>query len=374
MENAIQQAHNLGQAIWLDYIRRGSLVSGEFQNYINMGISGVTSNPTIFEKSIIGNTDYDEALQSLIRSNSDTEAIYEIIALDDITKAADMLRPTYDQSNGLHGYVSFEVSPLLAYDTATTINEARRIFTLINRPNIMIKVPATPEGIPAIRTLIGDGINVNVTLLFSIDSYRHAAKAYIAGLEDLYRAKGDPGRVASVASFFVSRIDTAVDLLLDDLVIQGDDAIGVYRGKTAVACAKLVYQSFKEIFSSSRFDVLKAKGARVQRPLWASTGTKNPEYSEVLYVEPLIGPDTVNTLPPATITSFLKRGKASATVEQGAKEAENTLAALAEAGINIKKVTDDLLDEGVRAFIESFKKLLASIESKRKVLLESDHV
>ena len=374
MENAIQQAHNLGQAIWLDYIRRGSLVSGEFQNYINMGISGVTSNPTIFEKSIIGNTDYDEALQSLIRSNSDTEAIYEIIALDDITKAADMLRPTYDQSNGLHGYVSFEVSPLLAYDTATTINEARRIFTLINRPNIMIKVPATPEGIPAIRTLIGDGINVNVTLLFSIDSYRHAAEAYIAGLEDLYRAKGDPGRVASVASFFVSRIDTAVDLLLDDLVIQGDDAIGVYRGKTAVACAKLVYQSFKEIFSSSRFDVLKAKGARVQRPLWASTGTKNPEYSEVLYVEPLIGPDTVNTLPPATITSFLKRGKASATVEQGAKEAENTLAALAEAGINIKKVTDDLLDEGVRAFIESFKKLLASIESKRKVLLESDHV
>lgn len=374
MENAIQQAHNLGQAIWLDYIRRGSLVSGEFQNYINMGISGVTSNPTIFEKSIIGNTDYDEALQSLIRSNSDTEAIYEIITLDDITKAADMLRPTYDQSNGLHGYVSFEVSPLLAYDTATTINEARRIFTLINRPNIMIKVPATPEGIPAIRTLIGDGINVNVTLLFSIDSYRHAAEAYIAGLEDLYRAKGDPGRVASVASFFVSRIDTAVDLLLDDLVIQGDDAIGVYRGKTAVACAKLVYQSFKEIFSSSRFDVLKAKGARVQRPLWASTGTKNPEYSEVLYVEPLIGPDTVNTLPPATITSFLKRGKASATVEQGAKEAENTLAALAEAGINIKKVTDDLLDEGVRAFIESFKKLLASIESKRKVLLESDHV
>ncbi len=374
MTNPIQQAHDVGQAIWLDYIRRGSLTSGELQRYIDLGVSGVTSNPTIFEKAISGSTDYDETLLNLSQNDSSANEMYEVIVLEDIRMTADLLRSIYDDTGGAHGYVSLEVSPLLAYDAHATVAEARRLFAALDRPNVMIKVPATPEGIPAVRRLTGEGVNVNATLIFSLDSYRRVREAYIAGLEDLVGSGRDPSRVASVASFFLSRVDTAVDGMLAERVRQGQEALKGLLGKAAIANARLAYYAFRETFGGDRFAALAASGARVQRPLWASTGTKNPAYSGLLYVEPLIGPDTVNTMPPATISAFLDHGRAEATLEQGVPEAEQTLAALAEAGISMESVTTKLLADGVKAFVDSYEKLLAGIAGKKTRLLAREHV
>jgi len=374
MVNPIQETLRLGQAMWIDYIRRGSLKSGEFQQLVEQGISGVTSNPTIFEKAIAGSTDYDEALLTLAKANKDAGQIYETLAIEDIRTAADLLRPIYDRTDSLHGYVSLEVSPLLAYNTDGTIKEAKRLFAALDRPNVMIKVPATPESIPAIRHLTGDGININSTLIFALDAYRQVMEAYIAGIEDLVKNGGDVSSIASVASFFLSRIDTAVDTLLEGRTRQGQEQSKNLLGKAAVANAKLAYQAFRETFGSERFAVLKTKGARVQRPLWASTGTKNPDYSDLLYIEPLIGPDTVNTMTPATVNAFLAHGRADMTLELDAAEAEQTLAALAAAGISMESVTAKLLADGVKAFAESFEKLMAGIEEKKARLLAPEHV
>jgi len=369
MTNPIREVQRIGQSIWLDYICRDMLCSGEFQRLIELGVSGVTSNPTIFEKAITGGTDYDEALLALARAGKSVEETYEALVIEDIRTAADLLYPIYEHSGSTDGYVSLEVNPLLAYDTDSTIVEARRLFAALDRPNVMIKVPATPEGIPAIRRLIGESINVNATLIFSLDIYRHVREAYIRGLEELAQNGGDVSHVASVASFFVSRIDTAVDALLEERIKQGNEQLKDLLGKAAVTSAKLAYQAFKATFSSDRFSALEARGARVQRPLWASTSTKNPAYSDVLYVEPLIGPNTVNTMPPTTLTAFLEHGHVAATLERDVHEAEQTLKAIAAVSISMRQVTTKLLVDGVKAFADSYQKLLASIEEKKTLLL-----
>jgi transaldolase/glucose-6-phosphate isomerase len=373
MMNPIQEAQRLGQAMWIDYIRRGLFKSGEFQRLIDQGISGVTSNPTIFEKAIVGSTDYDEALRAFTKADRSAMQIYEVLAVDDIRTAADLLRPIYDRSGGTHGYACLEVSPLLAYNTDGTIEEARRLFATLDRPNVMIKVPATPEGIPAIRRLIGEGINVNVTLIFSLNIYQEVRQAYVAGLEGLAGKGGDVARVASVASFFLSRVDTAVDALLEEHIHRGEESLKALLGKAAIASAKLAYCAFRDTFYNERFAELRAKGARVQRPLWASTGTKNPAYSDIFYVEPLIGPDTVNTMPPATINAFLEHGHAETTLEGNLPQAEQVMAALEAANISMESVTAKLLADGVKAFADSFDKLLAGIEEKQARLRAQEH-
>jgi transaldolase len=350
----------LGQSIWYDNIRRALIESGELQQLLDDGVLGITSNPSIFEKAIAGSADYDTAVQALAAAGKDAVAIYETVALEDIAQAADMLRPVYDATDGVDGYVSLEVSPALAHDTAGTIANARRLFAALDRPNIMIKVPATPAGIPAIRQLISEGINVNVTLIFSLESYAAVMEAYMAGLEAY---EGDLSRVASVASFFVSRVDTAVDKLLAE---KGNTAL---QGKIAVANAKVAYKRFQAKFAGPRWRALAEKGARVQRPLWASTSTKNPAYPDTLYVTELIGPHTVNTVPPATLTAFKEHGRAAETLTVGLEEAEAQLAQLAEIGIDLAAVTQQLQDEGVAAFAKSFESLLASVEQKRLALV-----
>ena len=369
MTNPIGEARRIGQSIWLDYIRYDMLHSGEFQRLVNLGISGVTSNPTIFEKAITGSADYDEALLTLAQAGKSVEETYEALVIEDIRAAADLLCPTYDHTDSADGFVSLEVNPLLAYDTDGTIAEAKRLFAALGRPNIMIKVPATPEGMPAIRRLIGEGINVNATLIFSLDMYQQVKEAYIAGLEELARSGRDLSRAASVASFFVSRIDTAVDTLLEGRIQQGQEQLRGLPGKAAITSARLAYQAFKATFSSERFATLMAKGARVQRPLWASTSTKNPSYSNLLYVEPLIGSNTVNTVPPATLNALLEHGQVAATLESDVSEAEQTMKVLTAAGISMEQVTAKLLADGVKAFADSFENLLANIERKMALLL-----
>ena len=373
MTNTLHEVQRLGQSIWYDNIRRGLIKSGELTSLIDLGVSGVTSNPTIFEKAIAGSTDYDETLLELAKSNKTTQELFEAFAIEDIRAASDLLRPIYDRTGGDDGYASLEVSPTLAHDTQGTIAEAERLFAALDRPNVMVKVPATPEGIPAIRSLIGRGINVNVTLIFSRDAYRQVADAYIAGLEDLANSGGDVSRVASVASFFVSRLDSAIDALLEESIRSGNNDLEKLLGKAAIANAKLAYGDFKAIFGNATFTALKRKGARAQRPLWASTGTKNPAYSDVLYLDSLIGPDTVNTVPPATLTVFVDHGRAANTLEQGVEEAQRTIQALAGAGINIDRVTDKLLADGLNGFVESFEKLMANIEDKKARLLAREH-
>jgi len=366
MGSPILQVQRLGQSIWHDDISRGLLTSGEFQRLVQMGITGVTSNPTIFQKAIAGSSDYDQDLQRLADSPLDTQGLYEALAIPDIQAAADVLRPVYERTRGADGFASLEVSPALAHDTEATVEEAQRLFAALNRPNVMVKVPATPAGIPAIRRLIAKGVNINVTLIFSLEVYQRVREAYIAGLEDLARAGGDVSTIASVASFFVSRVDTMVDAMLEELIRQGRPELKELQGKAAIANAKLAYRAFQETFGGERFAQLKAKGARVQRPLWASTSTKNPSYSDVMYVENLIGPDTVNTLPPATIRAFQEHGRAALTLQQGVDEAQAVMDALAQAGIDMKVVTARLLDQGVKAFADSFDKLLADIVQKRE--------
>ncbi len=354
---------NLGQAIWLDYIRRSFITSGDLQNLIDQGLTGITSNPTIFEKAIAGSTDYDEALHRLVDAGNNTEEIYEALVLEDIRQTADLLRPVYERSKGADGYVSLEVSPELAHDTAGTIADVRHLFAALDRPNVMIKVPATPAGIPAIETLIGEGININVTLMFSLAQYEAVANAYIAGLEKLAEAGGDVSQVASVASFFVSRVDTAVDRALQEI---GEAEL---QGKIAIANAKVVYARFQEMFSGDSWERLAAMGARVQRVLWASTSTKNPLYPDTLYVDSLIGPHTVNTLPPATLQAFLDHGRVSPTLEANLEEARAHLDRLADLGLDLDFITQKLLDDGVAAFAKSFEALMASISEKCERLL-----
>ena len=374
MSNAIRQVQGLGQSIWYDNIRRGLLTSGEMGKLIELGITGVTSNPTIFEKAIAGSTDYDEALLALAPTDMTAMATFEALAVEDIRATVDLLLPVYKKTGNVDGYISLDVSPALAHDTAATIAQGKRLFAALDRPNVMIKVPATPEGIPALRSLIGEGVNINVTLIFSLDTYRQVREAYIAGLEDLERSGGDVTRVASVASFFVSRVDTAVDALLEEGIRRGREEFAALLGKAAVGNARLAYQAFKDTFGGERFAGLLAKGARVQRPLWASTGTKNPNYSDVLYLESLIGRDTVNTVPPATLAAFLEHGRVEPTLERDGKEARQTLENLEASGITMKQVTAKLLAEGVKSFADSFDKLLANIEEKKARLLAEEHV
>ncbi len=358
----------LGQSIWYDSIRRALLDSGGLQALIEEGVTGVTSNPSILEKAIAGSADYDQALQQLVVEGKSVVEIYETLVLEDIGRAADLLRPVYDRTDGADGYVSLEVSPTLADDTEGTIAEARRLFAALGRPNVMIKVPATPEGIPAVETLIGEGINVNVTLMFSLAHYDVVAEAYIAGLEKLAADDSDLSRVASVASFFVSRVDTAVDRQLDNLQYPISNTESL-KGKIAIANAKSAYARFRETFSGERWERLAAQGARVQRPLWASTSTKNPLYPDTLYVDGLIGPDTVDTVPPATLDAFHDHGTVALTLEEGLDEARDQLARLAELEVDLDAITQKLQDDGVAAFAKSFEALLTSIAGKRDRLL-----
>jgi transaldolase/glucose-6-phosphate isomerase len=348
------------------------LDSGEFQELIGKGISGVTSNPTIFEKAIIGSTDYDHEILTMSKTGKETPDIYQALIVTDIRAAADLLRQVYDHSSGWHGYVSLEVNPALAHDTEGTIKEAKRLFTMLDRPNVMIKVPATPEGIPAIRSLIGNGLNINVTLIFSLEVYRSVIGAYIAGIEDLAENGEDVNKVVSVASFFISRIDTAVDAILEKLIQRGEEPLRKLLGKAAIANASMAYHIFKQTFTGEHFTALRDKGIRLQRPLWASTGTKNPAYSDVMYVENLIATDTVNTTPPATINAFLDHGQAKIALGGYLSKAEQTLAELAEAGISMESIATKLLADGVKAFADSFEKLMAGIEKKRMRLIAQD--
>jgi len=375
--NPIVELEKLGQSIWYDNIRRMFIKTGDLKKKIDEDdLRGVTSNPAIFEKAIAGSTDYKEALQELAAKGMSTNDIYEQMAVEDIKMAADILRPVYDKTKGVDGYVSFEVSPLLASDTAGTIAEARRLWKWLDKKNVMIKVPATPEGLPAIEQLISEGINVNVTLIFSEDAYIKVAEAYIKGLEKRAAAGNPVDHVASVASFFVSRIDSNVDNQLGMRMRRSTDQKEIDKlssllGKVAIANAKMAYQKFKKIFGDKRFAALKAKGARVQRQLWASTGTKDPNYSDVLYVESLIGPDTVNTVPPATYTAYRDHGKWALTLESDLDGAKNTLAQLKEAGISLEAVTAQLLDEAVKAFADPFEKMMKAIEEKRAAAVSS---
>ena len=359
--NPLRELQRYGQSVWLDYIRRSLITGGELERLVREdGLRGVTSNPTIFDKAISGSSDYDDAIGRAIDNDPDIseKLLFEAIAVEDIQLAADILRPVYDETDGRDGFVSMEVSPLLAHDTKATIEEAHRLWKRVSRPNLMIKVPATREGIPAIESLISDGINVNITLMFSMAHYEAVAKAYIRGLE---RAE-KPERIASVASFFVSRVDTAVDRILDE--IGTPEALSL-KGRIAIANAKNVYRRFREIFYGDGFSRLQKKGARVQRPLWASTGTKNPLYSDVLYVESLIGEDTVNTLPPATLNAFRDHGKVAPTLTQGMDEALDALEALKKIKVSLEEITERLQEDGVRSFAASFDKLMDSLKEKR---------
>jgi transaldolase len=361
------ELEKMGQSIWLDYIQRSMITSGELKQLIDIGLRGVTSNPAIFEKAIAGSNDYDEDLKQLIKTDAPIVQIYEALAIKDISLAADQLRGVYDSSGGKDGYVSLEVSPELAYETEQTIAEAKRLFETVNRPNVMIKVPATQAGLPAITELIGSGVNVNVTLIFGLQNYKAVADAYQSGLEKLAATGpevkgGHPiDKVASVASFFVSRVDTAVDTELEKM------GAAELFGKIAVANSKIAYVEYKEILKQSRWQLLADKGAGVQRVLWASTSTKNPAYPDNLYVDELIGPDTVNTLPPSTLESFMDHGRVAQTLTRDPAEAQNQLTKLADLGIDLQTVTRKLQDDGVVAFARPFKKLLESIAEKCKL-------
>ncbi len=355
----LHDLHAQGQSVWFDFIRRALLTSGELKDLVDRGVRGVTSNPSIFEQAIARNDDYDEALRELVARGLDTQTIYETLAIDDIRHACDILRPVFDGSKASDGHVSLEVSPLLAHDTEGTVAEARRLWATVDRPNLMIKVPVTPAGVPAIEALIADGINVNVTLIFSLAHYEATAEAYIRGLERRAAAGQPLEGVASVASFFVSRLDTAVDRQLAEL--GRDDLLG----KTAVDNARVAYARFQELFAGERWNALAAAGAQVQRVLWASTGTKDPAYPDTLYVDELIGPDTVNTVPPKTLDAFFDHGTVARTVDANLADARTRLATLATLAIDVGAVTEDLQKAGVDSFAAAFESLLASIEAKR---------
>ncbi len=375
MPNPLQQLKNYGQSVWYDNIDRTQLISGDFQRLLDEdGVVGVTANPTIFQKSIGHSSAYDEQITHLIGEGKGTNDIYEALIIQDIRTVADLLRPIYDRTNMLDGYVSLEVSPDLAHDTGATIAEVRRFWKLVDRPNLLIKIPATPEGIPAVQAALSEGINVNITLIFSIQAYRDVTEAYLSALEERNASGKDISHIASVASFFVSRVDTLVDKLLDDKIKATSDGaeqqkLHMLQGKAAIANARLVYQDFKKIFSTPRFETLKHSGARVQRPLWASTSTKNPAYRDVLYAEELIGPDTVDTMPLETIENFKDHGRVALTIENNIPQAKAELEMLETVGIHYDAVTQQLLDEGVQKFADSFHQLFQGIEEKKKAIL-----
>jgi len=367
-KNPLKELLNYGQSMWLDYIRRDLFTTGKLKQMIaDDGLRGMTSNPAIFEKAIGESTLYADFLKTLAsRSDLDTNGRYEQIAIRDIQDAADVLRPVYDESNYRDGYVSLEVSPYLARKTQETTDEARRLWKAVKRDNVMIKVPGTAEGLPAIRQLIGEGININITLLFAQDVYEKVAEAYVAGLEDLSGRGGNLKKMASVASFFISRIDTLIDSMLNDQLKATTDTnqktlLQGLLGKVAIANGKLTYQSYQRIFSGPRWQALAAKGGQTQRVLWASTSTKNPAYRDVIYVEELIGKDTVNTMPPATIDAFRDHGLLRDALTEDVASAAKVMANLAHAGISMKQVTDKLTDDGVKLFADAFDKLLAAV-------------
>jgi len=364
--NPLKRLETFGQSVWLDYIRRDLITSGKLRRLIEEdGLRGMTSNPAIFEKAIVESRDYDTDIRRLAAEGKGAEAIYEAVSQRDVQTAADEFRSLYDTTDGRDGYVSLEVNPHLAHDTEATLAEARRLGRALDRPNVFIKVPATAEGLPAIQQLISEGININVTLLFGLPRYRQVAEAYIAGLERR-AAQGEPvKRVASVASFFVSRIDALIDPLLEQAVSRGGrdaEVAGKLQGQVAIACAKVACQIFKEIFGTDRFRKLADRGARVQRLLWASTSTKNPNYSDVKYVEALIGPDTINTVPLETLEAYRDHGDPQPRLEQDIEEARRSLEQLPQLGISIDKVTQQLEDQGVEKFNQPFDKLMKTLE------------
>lgn len=370
--NPIQTLHKLGQSIWLDYIERGMVQSGELKRLVDMGVRGVTSNPTIFQQAIAKSEAYQADLQQLAKQSDSPREIFETLAIADIKAAADVLRLVYESSNGHDGFVSLEVAPDLAHDTEATVAEARRLHKMVSRPNLMVKVPATLAGIPAIRQLIADGINVNVTLIFSIERYAMVMDAYLSGLEDRVAVGQPVDRVASVASFFVSRVDTNVDSRLAELAKNyPDQAEGILalQGKIAVGNAKLAYRQFQHVFTGARWEPLSAAGAQLQRPLWASTSTKNPDYPDLIYVDNLIGPHTVNTMPPKTLEDFQDHGAPALTVDRGIDAVEADMIALHKYGVSLTEVTDELEKDGVQKFADSFTQLLDTIAKRRAELV-----
>jgi transaldolase/glucose-6-phosphate isomerase len=374
--NPVKALENHGQSVWLDFLARGFVAKGDLQKLIETdGVKGVTSNPSIFEKAIGSSDEYDGAIAKALKNGDRPVAeLFEELAVEDIQHAADVLRPVYDQLKGTDGFVSLEVSPYLATDTKGTIAEAERLWKDVGRKNLMVKVPATPEGLPAIQQLIGEGISINITLLFSQKVYIQVAEAYLAGLEKVVASGGDPSRVASVASFFVSRIDSAVDKQLDEKIARANDPsekdrLAALKGKVAVANAKLAYQEYKHLFSGPRWEKLAAKGARPQRLLWASTGTKNKDYSDVLYVEELIGPNTVNTMPPATLEAFRDHGKPRDSLEENIEDAKRVLVELEKSGISLDAITAELVKDGVKLFADAADKLYGAVAHKRATVL-----
>ena len=371
--NPLLELQKFGQSIWLDYIRRDLITSGELKRLIdNDGLRGMTSNPSIFEKAIVGSNDYASFLDQLIAQGLSAGDIYERIAVRDIQDAADTLLSVYKSTNKRDGYVSLEVSPTLARDTQGTIEEARRLWKTVARSNIMIKVPGTPEGVPAVRQLISEGININITLLFAQEAYFKVAEAYIDGLEAALKAGKDISGIASVASFFVSRIDTLVDSMIDERLKtatpppQNQDLLRSLQGKVAIANAKQAYRYYQQMVAGPRWKALAARGAQSQRLLWASTSTKNPKYRDVLYLEELIGPDTVNTVPPATMDAFRDHGIARRTLDTDLATADKVMADLERAGIGMQKVTAKLLEDAIKLFDDAFQTLLAAVEQKRR--------
>ncbi len=369
MTNPLGQLAKAGQSVWFDQMERKLVTTGKLQQMIDEDdLRGLTSNPTIFEKAIGGSEDYDAQLRMLAAQGKSRDEIYDELVIEDISNAADVFRPVYDKTNGDDGYVSLEVSPLLAGDTANTVFEAERLFKRVARPNLMIKIPATPEGIPAIEKTIAAGINVNVTLIFSNEVYAQVIEAYLRGLEQRAAQGQDIGNIASVASFFVSRIDTQADKQLE-AKLKDDPSLEPLLGKIAIANAKMAYQLFREIFTSERFTKLRDKGARVQRPLWASTGTKNPKYRDVLYIESLIGADTVNTIPPATYDAFKDHGVVELTIEKDVDEARKVLDTFEAKGFSLDAITKKLTAEGVKSFNDSFDDLMLTIEARRDAVV-----
>lgn len=371
MSARLHALHAAGQSLWLDYIDRTMLSNGDLARRIaEDALTGMTSNPTIFEKALAEGAAYDAQLATVPSSFSDRDAFFEVAATD-VRQACDAFRPIYDDTRGVDGFVSLEVSPDLARDAAATVAEAHRLWAIVDRPNLMIKVPGTPEGAEAIRQLIADGINVNVTLLFSVDAHARVIEAYLAGLEARAAAGLPIDRIGSVASFFVSRVDSAIDKQLGTMAAatpERAEALLALQGKAAIANAKLAYRLFQASFSGARWAALSSRGARVQRPLWASTSTKTPAYRDVIYVEELIGPDTVNTLPPATLEAFRDHGEVRPSVTESVAEAERSLAALEAHGVSLEAVTDTLLAEGLASFEQSFVTLLAGLARKRAAL------
>jgi transaldolase len=365
MSNPLQSLHQHGQSIWYDFISREFIASGRMKQLVDLGVRGMTSNPTIFEKAISGGHDYDEQISRLSRNGLSTAQIATELFITDVRDACDVMRPVFDASNGADGFISIEVNPKLAAHTDETIAEARHLWKEIDRPNLMIKIPATDEGMPAVRTCISEGINVNITLTFSLDQYRAVVDAYMSGLEDRLANGGTIDAIHSVASVFVSRIDSMIDGMLEKI---GTAEALALRGKAGLANSKLVYQEFKQLFGSERWKKLESEGANPQRPLWASTSTKNPEYPDLLYVDNLIGPHTVNTVPPETLEGILDHARVGMTIEEGVDEARGAMEQLAAVGIDIDEVMTRLIEEGVDKFEKSFDTLFEKLDEKRVAL------